>query len=284
MAKTSYRRNGMIIRDAIADLENLRAHIAATCGEPRRVVLEGDSMGGAIVTLIAEQFAGHFQGAVAVGAALQSREKKNPLAFNLQPQIPLVFLSSEGDLTGPQKYVTAPFDRQIRPLLLKVRREGLGNVNQGERLASLRALMDLIDHQPVALPAASGGPTFFDATREPVPGPSQVRFLDEGGFEARVTEASPIPGGLVLNVQPSDFSAADIAPGTWFELIARGQSYRVLYGRDFKSVTRNAWVAFPNADGFFDLARDAADAAAGPDVGDAVIVRRIPDDSAPTPR
>ena len=38
VATTSYRRNGMIIRDAITDLENLRAHIAATCGEPRQVI------------------------------------------------------------------------------------------------------------------------------------------------------------------------------------------------------------------------------------------------------
>ena len=112
---TSYRRNGMIIRDAIADLENLRAHIAATCGEPRQVILEGDSMGGAIVTLIAEQFADHYQGAVAVGAALQARDAGSPLAFNLQPQIPLVFLANQNELDGPRKYVTAPFARPVPP-------------------------------------------------------------------------------------------------------------------------------------------------------------------------
>jgi pimeloyl-ACP methyl ester carboxylesterase len=278
VAKTSFRRNGMIIRDAIADLENLRAHIAATCGAPRRVVLEGDSMGGAIVTLIAEQFADHYQGAVAVGAALQARESKRPLAFNLQPQIPLVFLTNQSELDGPRRYVTAPFARPpIRPLLLKVTRDGHVNVNQRERLVALRTLVDLIDHQPIALPTVDGAPPFFDATQEPAPGPSQVRFLNEGGFAARVTEVTAIYGNLALNAQPSDFAAADIAPGTWFELIARGQSYRVFYGRDFASVKRGLWVAFPNADGFFYLARNNADAAAtaGLGAGAPVIIHRL---------
>ncbi|HZL46504.1 MAG TPA: SAM hydroxide adenosyltransferase [Opitutaceae bacterium] len=285
VAKTSFRRNGMIIRDAIADLENLRAHIAATCGAPRRVVLEGDSMGGAIVTLIAEQFADHYQGAVAVGAALQARESKRSLAFNLQPQIPLVFLTNQSELDGPRKYVTAPFDRPIQPLLLEVARAGHVNVNQRERLAALRTLFDLIDHQPVALPTVDGAPKFFDATQEPAPGPSQVRFLNEGGFAARVTEVTAIYGNLALNAQPSDFAAADIALGASFELVVRSQSFRVLYGRDFASVKRGQWVAFPNADGFFYVARNNADAAAtaGLEAGAPVIIHRLSDTSADSP-
>jgi pimeloyl-ACP methyl ester carboxylesterase len=277
VAKTSFRRNGAIIRDAIADLENLRAHIAATGGEPRRVLLEGDAMGGTIVTLIAEQFAGHYQGAVAVDALLQAREKKDFIPFNLQPQIPLVFLTNQSELNSPQKYVTAPFERPSRPLLLRVARDGHVNVNQRERLLALRTLVDLIDQQPIALPTVDGTPMFFDATQEPVPGPSQVRPLDEGGFEARVTEVTAINGNLLLTAQPSDFSAADIAPDTWFEIVAKGQSYRVLYGRDFASVQPGLWVAFANADGFFSLARNNDNAAttSGLAAGDPVIIHRL---------
>ena len=55
VATTSYRRNGPIVADAMADLDALRAHIAATLGEPQRVLLAGDSMGGLIVTLMAER-------------------------------------------------------------------------------------------------------------------------------------------------------------------------------------------------------------------------------------
>jgi pimeloyl-ACP methyl ester carboxylesterase len=281
VAATSYRRNGMIIRDAITDLENLRAHIGATCGEPRQVILEGDSMGGAIVTLIAEQFPGHYKGAVAVGAALQARDTANPLAFNLQPQIPLVFLAGQSELDGPRKYVTAPFDRPFPPILLEVARDGHANVNQRERLAALRTLLNLIDHEPVALPAVDGAPAFFNATQESEPGTSQVRVLIEGGFEARVTEVTADSGNVVINMQPSDFAQADIAPGTWFELIARGRSCRVFYGRDFTSVKRGQWVAFPNADGFFNLGRNREDAAAGLGAGDPVVVHRLSSESAP---
>ena len=58
-----------------------------------RVLLEGDSMGGAIVTLIAEQFPGHYKGAVAVGAASAS------LRFWREPSgIRAEVLRIEGDL------------------------------------------------------------------------------------------------------------------------------------------------------------------------------------------
>jgi pimeloyl-ACP methyl ester carboxylesterase len=283
VGKTSYRRNGLIIRDAIADLENLRAHVARTFGSPQLVILEGDSMGGAIVTLIAEQFADQYQGAVAVGAALQVREPAGSLAFNLQPQIPLVFLTNQSELDGPRHYVAAPFDRPVRPVVLRVARDGHVNVSQRERLVALRALLNLIDHQPVALPRVEGAPSFFDATQQPVPGPSQVRLLNDGGFEARVTEVTAVFGNLALNAQPADFAQADIAPGAWFELNARGQAYRTRYGRDFSSVKRGEWVAFPNADGFFYFGRNRDNAAitAGLQAGDVVVVHRLSGESPP---
>src|SRR3984957_11053322 len=55
VATTSYRRNGLIGGDAIADLDALRAYIASAYGEPERVILEGESMGGLIVTIMAER-------------------------------------------------------------------------------------------------------------------------------------------------------------------------------------------------------------------------------------
>jgi alpha-beta hydrolase superfamily lysophospholipase len=55
VATTSYRRNGLVVADAIADLDALRAYIAQAYGEPERVILEGESMGGLIVTIMAER-------------------------------------------------------------------------------------------------------------------------------------------------------------------------------------------------------------------------------------
>jgi hypothetical protein len=63
---------------------------------------------------------------------------------------------------------------------------------------------------------------------------------------------------------------------TWFQLTAHGRAYRVRYGRDFDSVKRSEWVAYPNAEGFFLFARSYADAAATAalKVGDSVSIRR----------
>jgi pimeloyl-ACP methyl ester carboxylesterase len=283
VASTSYRRNGMIIRDAIADLDNLRAHIAATSGQPRRVILEGDAMGGAIVTLMAEQPADHYQGAVAVGVTLQANDPDNSIAYNLQPQIPLIFLCNQNELAGPRKYVAAPFDRPVSPIVLQVARGGHVNINQRERLVALRTLLNLIDREPVNLPKVEGIPACFDATQEPEPGPSQVRTLNEGGFEARVTEVLRDSGNLVLNAQPADFERADIAPGTWFELVAGGRTYRIFYGRDLGSVPRGGWVGFSDADGFLCLARnhDRAAATAALLAGDPVVIHRVSAEAAP---
>lgn len=285
VGKTSYRRNGLIIRDAIADLENLRAFVAKTYGAPHTVVLEGDSMGGAIVTLIAEQFPDHYQGAVAVDAALQLRDPASPLAFNLQPQIPLVFLTNQSELDGPRHYVAAPFAPPAHPVVLRVARDGHVNVSQRERLVALRAVLDLIDQQPVALPRVEGAPLMYEATQQPVPGPSQVRLRNDGGFETRVTEVTAVFGNLALNAQPDDFAQADIEPGAWFELSARGQTYRTRYGRDFTSVKRGEWVAFPNADGCFYLGRNHANAAttSGLQAGDVVVVHRLSGESGSEP-
>ncbi len=283
VATTSYRRNGMIVRDAIADLNNLRAQIAAACGEPRRVILEGDAMGGAIVTLMAEQPADRYQGAVAVGVALQAHDPVDSLAYNLQPQIPLVFLCNQNELAGPRKYVAAPFDRPVAPIVLEVARSGHGDVNQRERLAALRTLLNLIDHEPINLPKVDGIPACFDATEEPEPGPPQVRMLNEGGFEARVTEVLTDSGNVVLNAQPSDFERADIAPGTTFEIVAGGRTFRVIYGRDLTGVPRGGWIGFPDADGLLCLACSHANAAtiAGLQSGDPIVIHRLSAESAP---
>ena len=74
----------------------------------------------------------------------------------------------------------------------------------------------------------------------------------------------------------SSLAAAGIGKGGRFQLTAHGQSFRAIYGRDFESVKRGEWVVFGNADGFFVLARNFADAAATahPAVGDTVTVRR----------
>lgn len=286
IAKTSYRRNGLIVADAMADLDALRSHIAETYGPPQRVLLEGDSMGGLIVTLLAERDTVEprlYHGAVAIGAALQLREPNSTApGISLRPRIPLIFLTNQTELEGPRHYVAAdiPGELAVRPMLFRVSRDGHVNVNQHERLAALRALNTWLDRGRSTLPLPAAGKPFFDATVTPPEQPSQVvAHADQRGFDARVIEVSAIHGNVFLNAQPADFAAAGIAKLTRFQLTVRDRAYRVVYGRDFNSVKRAQWVAFPNADGFFWLARNFADAAATAQlkVGDIVTIRRYDD-------
>lgn len=264
VAKTSYRRNGIIVADAMADLDALRAHIAQKFGAPERVLLEGESMGGLIVTLMAERDPALYAGAIAIGAALQVRE--GGLGLSLQPQIPLLFLTNQSEFEGPRGYVTAAAPRcasEMRPALFRVSRDGHVNVNQRERLAALRALNAWLDRGRAALPAPSSGTQFFDGTVPPAPQASQViRHADGRGFDAHVLEVSAGYGNLFLNVQPADLAALGLGKMQWLQLITRDQTFRVLHGHGFASVKRGEWVLFENADGFCWLARNYGDAAA----------------------
>ncbi len=283
VAKTSYRRNGLIVADAIADLEALRAHIAATFGPLERVLLEGESMGGLIVTLMAERTTASprlYHAAIAIGAALAAREPESAIDLSFHPQIPLLFLTNQSELDGPTHYVTHEVTDPtvIRARLFRVARDGHVNVSQRERLAALRAVNAWLDRGADALPATALEPPFFDATVVPSPQVSQVvAHADGRGFDARVVEVSAVYGNIFLNAQPADFAAAGIGKLTHFIVQAHAQTFRAVHGRDFSSVKRGEWVAFPNADGFFWLARNFADAAATAKlaVGDTVTLRRV---------
>ncbi len=288
VAKTSYRRNGLIIADAIADLDALRDHIEQVFGTPERVLLEGESMGGLIVTLIAERERASpplYHGAVAIGAALSLQENGTRIGVSLNPHLPLLFLTNQSELEGPRAYVQSPVRRadyptELRPVLFRVSRDGHVNVNQRERLAALRALNTWLDHGRPSLPQPPRDAPFFDATVPAEAIPTQVTALADGrGFETRVIEVSGNYGNVELNAQPNDFVTAHLPPGAWFQLIVHGQTFRTRYGRDFSSVKRGEWVAFPNADGYFWLARNYGDAAATAKiaVGDTVTIRRYAD-------
>lgn len=288
IAKTSYRRNGLIVADAIDDLDALRAHIAQKYGAPQRVLLEGESMGGLIVTLMAERephAVPQYHGAIAIGAALHVREPNAPLGLNLQPRIPLIFLTNQSELEGPRHYVSAELPRlpSLAPALFRVSRDGHVNVNQHERLAALRALNGWLDRGRHAVPPPAANAPYFDATVPAEPQPSQVVPHPDGrGFDARVVEVSAVFGNVFVNAQPTDFAAAGIERMTYCQVKVGEMKFRVLHGRDFGSVKRGEWVAFANADGFYWLARNYADAAATAQlaVGDTVTFRRF-DPAAP---
>jgi hypothetical protein len=276
VATTSYRRNGMIVGDAIADLDALRAYIAEAHGEPDRVILEGESVGGLIVTIMAERDSGPYQGALVFDATLYAKETEMQVGLSLLPRIPLLFVSTLREAKESKSYLTTLVTRPtpvVQPTLFLVSREGHTNINQAEHLAAFRALNDWIDRGREALPQPKENAPYYDLTIPPEPGPSTALPHPDGrGFDTRVAEVDAVYGNVVLDAQAADFESAGIPPMTFFELTAGGRAYRALYGRTFTDVRGDKWVAFPDADGRTVLSRNFANAAAsaGLKVGDPV--------------
>ena len=247
IATTSFRRNGVILADAIADLDALREHIVKTYGNPDRVLLEGESMGGLIVTLMAEREPDIvaatprlYDGAVAIGAALELRENNMTVGLTLQPKIPLLFLTNQSEIEGPQRYVmpkTLPDNVGVRPVLFRISRNGHINISPRERVAALHTLNDWIDGGREVLPKPEEGKLFYDATQQLETKSSRVTLHADGrGFDARVMDVNNVYGNVAINAQPDDFAAAGIKPFMWLELKVGDQTERIRYGRDFSSV------------------------------------------------
>ena len=278
LAKTSYRRNGIIVADAITDLDNLHELITEDFGPPARSIIEGDSMGGTIATHLMEREDSRYQGAVAVGAALDLRESNGASGVTLAPLRPLLFMSNRSEILGPKAYIAEadiPRDSpSLRPVLFRIDRDGHVNVNQAERLTALRALNLWLDRGRGALPRNQP----FDATQHPQTQSSLAMFdEDNRGLTTKVSHVSAIYGNVWLDIQPTDLERIGFNPGLWAQLIVNDQTYRVRYGKDFSSVERGQWVIFPNADGFFWLSRNWGNAAETADLelGDSVRLRRF---------
>lgn len=274
VATTSYRRNGLVLADAMDDLIALRAHLATVLSEPKLTVVEGSSMGGAIVTHLAERATPGFDGYVAAGAALEVQDPRAPeLALVHAPRRPLLFLTNQSEFDGPRNYVerarASAAAKAVPPALWKIHRDGHVNVNAAERFAALEAVMRWVETG--AAPADRD-----DATAPSDPGPSTVVRHADGSLTARVIELSRVYGNLTLDLQPRDLEKLGVAPGGRFVLRTEKGSFDVLFGKSYNDVPRGGWVAFVTGENQIMIARNFANAAerAEVDLGSAVTIDR----------
>jgi len=108
VSMTSYRREGIVLKDAIQDVNNLRKYVEDRFGKISCCILEGRSMGGAIATYLSELHGEWYDGAVCIGAALRVDQKNEPLPhLNLKftPKFPILYLTNMSELGEPSQYI-----------------------------------------------------------------------------------------------------------------------------------------------------------------------------------
>ena len=141
IAATSYRRNGYIIDDAVADMEQLRQYIIEKYGQPKRIFLEGGSMGGDIVVLLAERYPGNYSGVLSAGAALVFAPQK----YTFAPVVPILFLCTPDEIADKREYVAKAKDAPVPPVLWYVTREGHCRFNDQEEQVAFRGLLAFVE-------------------------------------------------------------------------------------------------------------------------------------------
>ncbi|MDX1460935.1 MAG: SAM hydroxide adenosyltransferase [Xanthomonadales bacterium] len=247
---TSYRRNGIIIGDAIDDLRRLRQHISERFGQPRQVLLMGDSMGGIIGTLIAERHADEFDAVLASGAALDLDRLDGPWGLNYHPKAPIVFLTNRSEIEAPARYVQRASEAPAPPALWRVERDGHVNVNDDERLAAIDALLDYLETG--ALDRERDGTIALESASSAIEGNKGL-----GGTISGITSGH---GNIFTSFVPEDLAKLGIEVGDRFMLTVNDQSISVRLGTDYRDVALGEWIGILRAEGFLMLARNRENA------------------------
>jgi pimeloyl-ACP methyl ester carboxylesterase len=270
VATSAYRRNGWIMEDAARDLRNLHALVSvATGGDPGQVYLMGESMGGGIATLLAEQSDSPFHGVLAMGAYLYGPiggDVEDPPALgahlSLRPQRPILYLTNVTEIEGPQAYVSAAADAAVPPVLWSIDRSGHVNLNEAEQRAALEALVAWVEEGEV--------PASIEATQKVAP-PSTATFAD-GRATGEVIRRVPIFGNFITSFVPEDFQRLGIELGDVFLLSVADQEIPILLGETYNDVPTGEWVGFWEANGHLLICRNYRNAVQTLGVEDAAVV------------
>jgi len=271
VASSSYRRNGWIMEDAADDLIKLRDHIAKTVMEPKRTFLAGNSMGGGIVTWLAENRPDGFAGGLAMGAYLfgpieadQPRSTALSDALPGKPAFPLLFLTNHSELDGPASYLSRAAGSAVPPVLWRVDRVGHVNLNGLEQAAAFEALLHWVETGEI------------DRGRNAtiVARPTSTATAEDGKVTGHIRHLVPVYGNFIASFVLADLEALGLKTGDSFALTAGGETVPVYLGQSYEDVPVGDWVAFPDADGYLLICRNYAHAVntLGVAKGDAVVI------------
>lgn len=250
IATSSYRRNGIIIKDAIEDLELLRELIVEQHGKPERILIMGNSMGGLIGTLIAESEGSGYDAILAAGAAVDTERLGGAVSFTYEPRIPILFLTNRSELKGPEEYVQNAAEAEVTPASWWVDRDGHVNVNDDERLAAIRALEQALDGGELARRKDGTIENSTDST-------AQFAGSSAQGTIVGVTENH---GNIFTSFVPEDLARLGIEQGDHFNLTVRDTTVTIFLGSNYRDVEQGEWIGIMRAEGVLMVARNRVSA------------------------
>eukprot|EP01124_Arcella_intermedia_P003404 TRINITY_DN11872_c0_g1_i1.p1 TRINITY_DN11872_c0_g1~~TRINITY_DN11872_c0_g1_i1.p1 ORF type:complete len:409 (-),score=94.64 TRINITY_DN11872_c0_g1_i1:14-1240(-) len=262
---SSYRREGRIVNDAIQDITNLTGYLQRTYGQTQLVLLEGESMGGHISVLMAEQFHSSIDGVLAVGAALLSKKDAACYPFQYHTKVPLLFLTNETEIGPIQDYINKTIENgaDVKPVQWTVARQGHCNVNAEERWKAFKSLLHWIKTGYIE--------TSKCILLPPKEVPSSITFTNpenpaSGGGWGKVKTYDSY-GDIFLDFQEADLCALGIRPGKKLQIVVQHDAYTSkqyvgYYGTSGDSfdinVPADEWMIWLKASGFIVLCKNAS--------------------------
>lgn len=262
IASTSYRKNGLAYVEGLEDIGILKDFILKKYGNPDKIFIQGESMGGSIAINLSERHPRDYAGALCIDPAIREQ-----LHFTRKPVIPILFLSNQSEVDQVKGYLEKLDKGSVPPACWIVKRDGHLNVNALEHLEAFTALVEYAAGQPIALAK--------DILIIPQDKPSAAVFKDDGLY-SKITRVHPKYGNLDTEIIPADFQKLNIKKGDTFIVQFGGKKVRVLLGLTFGDVPRGEWIAFFKEDGLLKIARnfDSAVKILGCKEGDTVFIAK----------
>jgi hypothetical protein len=250
VASTSYRRNGLIIKDAITDLEYLNNYVIEKYGQPEKTYMKGASMGGAISLWIAENQPDKADGVLCECPAIGIPQLGVDVTY--RPKVPVIFFTNQDEAPRVKEYMAKLDKEGVRPGFWVIKRDGHCNMNDDETLLAFREVLALSENKPIQF------------TREFIVDKgdrASTAIIRTGRAYGKVTGFSPAYGNIYTAFVASDLIRFGVKKGDMFTVGFEEKAVPIKLAASYGDVPRGGWVAFFEADGFLKIARNFANAA-----------------------
>ena len=270
IGSTSYRRNGIILQEAIDDIELLRKYMEDKYGKPEEVYLAGSSMGATIGTMIAENPNLIYTAVLAIGLPQTHRYNIPEFDLSYKPEIPILFVSNRNETEAPTDYLIKAKIELMKPAFWTIDRDGHCLVNSEETIQAFNALQNYVTNDSIEYKK--------DGTIEVEITKSLAKFRD-GSAYAEVLAIHPSYGNFNTTFSKNDLEKLGIEKNTYFLVGCRDRFFRIFYGTTYSDVVQGFWVAFISAEGTLRIARNFADAAKSLrcHTGDDIYIKPLPE-------